>query len=63
METLSARELRERATEYGNRLNHCASNKEEFDITLKILNSIYVELIQALREEEERLEEEIEEMG
>ena len=63
METLSARELRERATEYGNRLNHCASNKEVFNITLKILNSIYVELIQALREEEERLEEEIEEMG
>ena len=62
METLTIRELRTRATEYGNRLNHCASNKEHFDITLKILDSIYVELIQALKEEGERLEEEIEEM-
>lgn len=63
METLSINELRRRASEYGNRLNHCTSNKEEFDITLKILDSIYVELIQALKEEGERLEEEIEEMG
>ena len=62
METLSIRELRERATEYGNRLNHSTSNKEDFNITLKILDSIYVELIQALKEEGERLEEEIEEI-
>ena len=62
METLSINELRERAAQYGNRLNHCTSNKEHFDITLKILNSIYAELINALKEEGERLEEEIEEM-
>ena len=63
LETLTIRELRERATEYGNRLNHCTSNHEQFNITLKILDSIYAELIQALQEEGERLEEEIEEMG
>jgi NTP pyrophosphatase (non-canonical NTP hydrolase) len=62
METLTINELRTRASEYGNRLNNCTSNKEDFDITLKILNHIYVELIQALKEEGERLEEEIEEM-
>ena len=62
METLTIRELRARAAEYGNRLNQCTSNKEDFNITLKILDSIYVELIQALKEEGERLEEEIEEM-
>ena len=62
METLSINELRTRAAQYGYRLNHCASNKEEFDITLKILDSIYAELINALKEEGERLEEEIEEM-
>ena len=62
METLSINELRERASEYGNRLNHCTSNHEEFNINLKILDHIYVELIQALKEEGQRLEEEIEEM-
>ena len=51
METLSINELRTRAAQYGHRLNHCASNKEEFDITLKILDSIYAELINALKEE------------
>ena len=53
METLSINELRERATEYGNRLNHCVSNHEQFNITLKILDHIYAELIQALQEEKE----------
>ena len=62
METLTINELRTRASQYGYRLNHCASNKEDFDITLKILDHIYVELINALQEEGERLEEEIEEM-
>ena len=62
METLSINELRTRASEYGNRLNKCVSNHEEFNINLKILDHIYVELIQALKEEGERLEEEIEEM-
>ena len=56
METLTINELRTRAAQYGNRLNHCTSNKEEFDITLKILDSIYVELIQALKEEIEEME-------
>jgi len=51
MEILSINELRTRAAQYGYRLNHCASNKEEFDITLKILDSIYAELINALKEE------------
>lgn len=63
METLTIRELRTRATEYGNRLNHCVSNHEEFNINLKILDHIYAELINALQEEGERLEEEIEEIG
>ena len=63
METLSINELRTRASEYGNRLNECVSNHEEFNINLKILDSIYAELINALQEEGERLEEEIEEMG
>ena len=63
METLSINELRKRAAEYGEKLNHCTSNHEQFNITLKILDSIYAELIQALKEEGERLEEEIEEMG
>ena len=63
METLSINELRKRAAEYGNRLNHCTSNHEEFNINLKILDHIYIDLIQALQEEGERLEEEIEEMG
>lgn len=49
METLSINELRTRAAEYGNRLNHCTSNHEEFNINLKILDSIYSELIQALQ--------------
>ena len=62
METLTIRELRTRASEYGNRLNTCTSNHEEFNINLKILDSIYSELINALQEEGERLEEEIEEM-
>ena len=53
METLSINELRERASEYGNRLNNCTSNHEEFNINLKILDSIYAELIQALQEENE----------
>ncbi len=52
METLSINELRRRASEYGNRLNHCRTNKEHFDITLKILDSIYAELIQALQKEQ-----------
>ena len=63
MEVLTINELRTRATEYGNRLNHCASNHEEFNINLKILDHIYAQLIKALQEEGERLEEEIEEMG
>jgi len=62
MDTLSINELRTRAAQYGNRLNHCVSNHEEFNINLKILDHIYAELIQALQEEGERLEEEIEEM-
>ena len=49
METLSINELRKRASEYGNRLNQCRTNKEDFDITLKILDHIYAELIQALQ--------------
>ncbi len=49
METLSINELRSRASEYGNRLNHCASNKEQFDINLKILDHIYAELIKSLQ--------------
>ena len=53
METLSINELRTRTAQYGNRLNHCASNKEEFDITLKILDSLYKELINALQEGKE----------
>ena len=53
METLSINELRTRAAQYGNRLNHCVSNKEEFDITLKILDSLYKELIEALQEGKE----------
>ena len=63
METLTINELRTRASEYGNRLNHCVSNHEEFNINLKILDHIYAELINALQEEGERLEEEIEEIG
>ena len=62
METLTIEELRIRAAQYGYRLNHCTSNHEEFNINLKILDSIYSELINALQEEGERLEEEIEEM-
>jgi len=57
MQTLSINELRIRAAQYGNKLNHCASNKEEFDITLKILDSVYKELIQALQEESKDNEE------
>ena len=52
METLSIEELRTRASEYGNRLNQCATNKEHFDITLKILDHIYAELINALQKEQ-----------
>ena len=52
METLTINELRTRASEYGNRLNHCRTNKEHFDITLKILDHIYAELIQALQKEQ-----------
>ena len=63
METLTINELRRRASDYGDRLNHCTSNHEEFNINLKILGYIYVQLIKALQEEGERLEEEIEEMG
>ena len=53
METLSINELRTRASEYGNRLNECVSNHEEFNINLKILDHIYAELIQALQEGKE----------
>ena len=53
METLSINELRKRASEYGNRLNQCRTNKEDFDITLKILDHIYAELINALQEGKE----------
>ena len=53
MENLTIEELRTRASEYGNRLNHCRTNKEHFDITLKILDSIYAELINALQEGKE----------
>ena len=63
MEVLSINELRKRASEYGDRLNNCTSNHEEFNINLKILDHIYVQLIKALQEEGERLEEEIEEIG
>ncbi len=53
METLSINELRSRASEYGNRLNHCASNHEEFNINLKILDHIYAQLIKALQKEKD----------
>jgi len=53
METLSIEELRIRAAQYGYRLNHCVSNKEEFNINLKILDHIYAELINALQEGKE----------
>lgn len=53
METLSINELRTRASEYGNRLNECVSNHEEFNINLKILDHIYAELINALQEGKE----------
>ena len=53
MDTLSINELRTRAAQYGNRLNHCVSNHEEFNINLKILDHIYAELIQALQEGKE----------
>ena len=53
METLSIEELRTRASEYGNRLNECVSNHEEFNINLKILDHIYAELINALQEGKE----------
>ena len=53
METLTINELRTRASEYGNRLNECVSNHEEFNINLKILDSIYEELINALQEGKE----------
>ena len=53
METLSINELRTRASEYGNRLNKCVSNHEEFNINLKILDHIYAELINALQEGKE----------
>ena len=39
METLSINELRTRASEYGNRLNECVSNHEQFNINLKINDS------------------------
>ena len=52
METLTINELRTRASEYGNRLNHCVSNHEEFNINLKILDHIYAELINALQGED-----------
>ena len=51
MEVLTINELRSRASEYGNRLNNCTSNHEEFNINLKILDHIYAELIKALQEE------------
>ena len=53
MEVLSINELRTRASEYGNRLNECVSNHQEFNINLKILDHIYAQLIKALQEEQD----------
>ena len=46
---LTTDELRLRVQEYGTRLNESVSCKVEFDINLKILDHLYVQLISAIQ--------------
>ena len=48
-DNLTTDELRVRVREYAERLNNCVSCKVEFDINLKILDSLYAQLIMAIQ--------------
>ena len=48
-DNLTTDELRLRVREYGERLNESVSSKVEFDINLKILDHLYVQLISAIQ--------------
>ena len=48
-DNLTTDELRLRVQEYGTRLNESVSCKVEFDINLKILDHLYVQLISAIQ--------------